>query len=159
AGLTKLSSCLLFVAPGAVRLEMRVVQWLAGLVVYPPETAGGDLTSGGSIANLSAVVAAREAHGIKAANLPRHVVYMSEQRHHSMDKALRIAGLSECVRRSVPVDTRYRMRADALAGAVAADRKAGLVPWLALATAGTTDVGAVDPVNEIADIAAAEALW
>lgn len=159
ADVTNRYSGVFFAAPGAVRLEMRLVQWLAELVGYPRATAGGDLTSGGSIANLSAVVAAREAQGIKAAEVPRHVVYLSEQRHHSMDKALRIAGLSECVRRILPVDARFRMRADALAAAVAADRKAGLVPWLAVATAGTTDVGAVDPVSDIADIAAAEALW
>ncbi len=148
-----------FAAPGAVRLEMRLVEWLAGLVGYPPESAGGDLTSGGSIANLSAVVTARDAHGLSTADLPRCVVYMSEQRHHSMDKALRIAGLSECVRRLVPVDERSRMRAGWLATAIQADRREGLLPWLVVATAGTTDTGAVDPVADIASIAAAEGLW
>jgi glutamate/tyrosine decarboxylase-like PLP-dependent enzyme len=159
ADVTNRYSGVFFAAPGAVRLEMRLVRWLAELVGYPADTAGGDLTSGGSIANLSAVVAAREAHGISSADVPRRVVYMSEQRHHSMDKALRIAGLGECVRRILPVEARFRLRADTLAAAVAADRKAGLEPWLAVATAGTTDVGAVDPLSDIADVAGAERLW
>lgn len=148
-----------FAAPGAVRLEMQLVKWLAGLVGYPAATAGGDLTSGGSIANLSAIVAARQAHGIRAADLPRRVVYLSEQCHHSLDKALRIAGLDECVRRMVAVDDRWRMKSDALADRIASDRRDGLLPWFVVANAGTTDTGAVDPIAEIADIAAAENLW
>ena len=147
-----------FAAPGAVRLEMRLVDWLAELVGYP-SAAGGDLTSGGSIANLSAIVAAREAHGVRAADLPRRVVYLSEQCHHSMHKALRIAGLDECVQRVIPVDDRWRMQAPALAARIEADRAAGLLPWFVVATGGTTDVGAVDPIADIAEIAAAEGLW
>ena len=148
-----------YAAPGAVRLEMQLVNWLAGLIGYPAETAGGDLTSGGSIANLSAIVAAREAHGLRAGDLPRRVVYLSEQCHHSMHKALRIAGLEECVRRTIAVDDRWRMQADALAAQIEADRGEGLLPWFVVATGGTTDAGAVDPLADIADIAAAEGLW
>lgn len=147
-----------YVAPGAVRLEMQLVNWLAGLVGYPA-AAGGDLTSGGSIAILSAIVAAREAHGVRAADLPRRVVYLSEQCHHSMHKALRIAGLEECVQRVVSVDDRWRMQAPALAAQIETDRADGLLPWLVVATGGTTDVGAVDPIADIAEIAAAEGLW
>jgi aromatic-L-amino-acid/L-tryptophan decarboxylase len=76
-----------------------------------------------------------------------------------MHKALRIAGLEECVQRVVPVDEQWRMNADAFAEQVAADRAAGLLPWFVVATAGTTDVGAIDPIAGIADIAAAEKLW
>jgi aromatic-L-amino-acid/L-tryptophan decarboxylase len=148
-----------YAGPGAVRLEMRLVEWLAGLVGYPAATAGGDLTSGGSIANLSAIVAAREAHDVKLADLPRRVVYFSSQSHHSVAKALRLAGLAECVHRTVDVDERFRMKAAAFAAQVKADREAGLLPWFVAATAGTTDVGAVDPLAEIAEIAAHEGLW
>lgn len=148
-----------YAAPGAVRLEMQLVDWLAGLVGYPSGTAGGDLTSGGSIGNLSAIVAAREAHGMRAADVGRSVVYLSEQCHHSVAKALRIAGLEESVQRTVAVDERRRIRPDSLARAIEADRKAGLVPWFVVATAGTTDVGAVDPLPPIAEIAAAHGLW
>lgn len=148
-----------FAAPGAVRLETQLIRWLAELVGYPAAAAGGDLTSGGSIANLSAIVAARDAHGVTAADLARRVVYLSEQSHHSLGKALKIAGLGECVVRFVAVDARWRMDADALAASIAADRRAGLLPWLVVATAGTTDVGAIDPLPAIADVAGAEQLW
>lgn len=148
-----------YASPGAVRLEMQLVNWLAGLVGYPAGTAGGDLTSGGSIANLSAIVAAREAHELRAADVPRHVVYLSDQSHHSARKALRLAGLAECVHRLIDVDEHWRMDADALAACIKTDRRQGLVPWLVIATAGSTDAGAVDPLTAIADIAAAEELW
>lgn len=159
ADVTNRYSGVFYAAPGAVRLEMQLVNWLAELVGYPADTAGGDLTSGGSIANLSAIVAAREAHGVRAADLPRRVVYLSEQCHHSMHKALRIAGLEECVRRDVAVDERWRMDSGALAGQIESDRAAGLLPWFVVATGGTTDVGAADPIADIAAIAAAEELW
>src|SRR5690606_38977711 len=148
-----------YASPGAVRLEMQLVNWLAGVVGYPAGTAGGDLTSGGSIASLSAIVAAREAHNLRTADVPRHVVYLSGQSHHSARKALRLAGLAECVHRVIDVDERWRMNADALATCIETDRRQGLVPWLVVATAGSTDTGAVDPLTAIAQVAAAEGLW
>ena len=159
ADVTNRYSGVFYAAPGAVRLEMQLVNWLAELIGYPAESAGGDLTSGGSIANLSAIVAAREAHGLRAGDLPRRVVYLSEQCHHSMHKALRIAGMEECVRRTIAVDDCWRMKPDVLAAQIEADRGEGLLPWFVVATGGTTDVGAVDPLADIADIAAAERLW
>ncbi len=159
ADITNRYSGVFYASPGAVRLEMQLVKWLAELVGYPAPSAGGDLTSGGSIANLSAIVAAREAHRVRAADLPRRVVYMSEQCHHSMHKALRIAGLEECVRRVVAVDGRWRMDAGDLRRQIGADRADGLLPWLVVATGGTTDVGAVDPIGDIAEVAEAEGLW
>ncbi|HEX2140122.1 MAG TPA: pyridoxal-dependent decarboxylase [Woeseiaceae bacterium] len=159
AGVTNQYSGVFFAGPGAVRLEMRLVKWLAELLGYPAATAGGDLTSGGSIANLSAIVAAREAHGVRAGDLPRRVVYLSGQCHHSLHKALRIAGLEECVRRDIRVDERWRMDPAALARQVESDRAAGLLPWFVVASGGTTDVGAVDPIADIAEIANSEGLW
>lgn len=138
---------------------MQLVNWLVGVVGYPAGTAGGDLTSGGSIANLSAVVAAREAHNLRSADVPRHVIYLSRQSHHSVRKALRLAGLAECVHRVIDVDERWRMDTDALSAAIDADRAEGLAPWLIVATAGSTDAGAVDPLTPIAELAAAEGLW
>ncbi len=145
-------------APGAARLEGRLIEWLAGVFGYP-EGADGDLTSGGSVSNLSAAVVAREAAGISSREVERTVVYLTAQSHHTFVKALRIAGLSECVVRRVPMDSGYRMQAEALEHSIRADRAAGLNPWLVLATAGTTDTGAVDPLPAIADIAAAERVW
>jgi len=148
----------LFASPGAARLERNTVGWLASLVGYP-DTAGGDLTSGGSIANLSAIVTAREAHGVRCADLPRRVVYLTAHTHHSVHKALRIAGLEECVQRNVAMDSQGRMDAADLARCIAAHKHAGLLPWMVIATAGTTDLGAIDPLPRIADICRDHDLW
>lgn len=147
-----------FAGPGAVELENMLLDWMAGVVGYP-EGCGGNLTSGGSVANLIAVVTAREARGLKARDYHRAVVYLTEQAHHCVDKALRIAGMGECVLRYVEMDEGYRMRPDALDAAVAGDRAAGLVPWMVVASAGTTDVGAVDPLEAIGKVARSEGLW
>jgi glutamate/tyrosine decarboxylase-like PLP-dependent enzyme len=144
--------------PGAVEMENLVLEWMASLVGFGPGW-GGNLTSGGSVANLIAVVTARHAHGLKARDFERAVVYLTGQAHHCVDKAIRIAGMGECVRRYLPVDTGYRMRPDALEDQVAADRAEGLVPWLLVASAGTTDVGAVDPLEALGAIARREGLW
>lgn len=147
-----------FAGPGAVEMEHLCLDWMADLVGYP-RGAGGNLTSGGSISNLIAIVTARDAHGVKAAEVPRAVVYLTTQAHHSLDKALRIAGLGECVRRYVAMDERYRMRPDALEARIAEDRASGLRPWLVITAAGTTDVGAIDPLEAIGRIAQAHGLW
>jgi glutamate/tyrosine decarboxylase-like PLP-dependent enzyme len=149
---------LAYCSPGAARIEPMLVRWMADFIGYP-ETAGGDFTSGGSLANLSAVVAARSAHQLKAADFPRAVAYLTDQTHHSVAKGLRIAGLEECVVRRVPLDQHYRMRADALEAAISSDRQAELLPWLVVASAGTVDTGAVDPLPSIADIARDNRLW
>lgn len=147
-----------FASPGAARLEQMLLRWMADVVGYPA-SATGDLTSGGSIANLSAVVTAREAHPLQAADYPRAVAYLSDQTHHSVQKALRIAGLKECVIRRVPLDQNYRMRAEALEAAIHSDRQAGLLPWLVVASAGATDTGAVDPLADIAAVARHHRVW
>jgi glutamate/tyrosine decarboxylase-like PLP-dependent enzyme len=146
------------VAAGAVRVENEVLAWLARTLGLPADCAG-NLTSGGSIANFSAIVTAREAAGVRSADVPRRVVYATAQAHHSVAKGLRLAGLGECVQRAVPLDAHFRMRADALAAQLAADRTAGLAPWLLIASAGTTDTGAVDPLPELAEIAQRERVW
>ncbi|HWF98577.1 MAG TPA: pyridoxal-dependent decarboxylase [Steroidobacteraceae bacterium] len=147
-----------FAGPGAVEMENLLLRWMADLVGYPAG-AHGNLASGGSIANLTAVVTAREAHGLRCADIPQAVVYLTAQTHHSLEKALRIAGLGECVVRRIGTDARHRMAPAALQEAIANDRAAGLRPWLVVATAGSTDVGAIDPLEPIGHIAAAERLW
>jgi hypothetical protein len=137
-----------FSSPGAVRMEHLLIRWMAGLAGLP-DTAGGTLTSGGSIANLVALVAARDARGIRTRDIERTVVYLSSQTHHCVTKALRLIGLGECVTRKIPLDQRHRMRPDALEAAIAEDRTAGLLPWLVVASAGSTDVGAVDPLSDV----------
>jgi glutamate/tyrosine decarboxylase-like PLP-dependent enzyme len=139
-------------------MERILLRWMAGFLGYPAASTG-DLTSGGSIANLVGIVTAREAHGLKAKDFDRAVVYLSEQTHHAIDKAFRIAGLKESPKRFVPLDGRHRMRPEALEAAVEGDAKAGLRPWLIAATAGTTDTGAVDPLADLAEVAHRHGLW
>jgi glutamate/tyrosine decarboxylase-like PLP-dependent enzyme len=148
----------LLAAPGAVRIENQVLRWLGSVLGYP-ETAVGSLLSGGSIANLSAIVTAREAAGLKARDVERSVVYLTEQVHHCVTKGLRIAGVGECVVRRISIDERYRMIPSELDRAMSEDTRAGRIPWLVVGTAGTTDTGAVDPLEEIATIAARHRVW
>jgi aromatic-L-amino-acid decarboxylase len=147
-----------FAGPGAVEMENLLIRWMAGLAGYPA-AARGNLASGGSIANLIAIVTAREACGLRCADIPRAVVYLTAQSHHSLEKALRIAGLGECVVRRIATDPRHRMDPLALRRAIEDDRAADLRPWMVLATAGSTDVGAIDPLEEIGSVAATAGLW
>ncbi len=147
-----------FASPGAVQMENALIDWMAALVGYPA-TAAGALLSGGSIANLTALVTARDAAGVGCREVPRTVIYLTRQVHHCIDKALRIAGMSECIRRQVPMDAHYRMVPAALEAAVRKDREAGLNPWLVIASAGTTDTGMVDPLPAIGEIARQFGLW
>ncbi|MEM7310334.1 MAG: aminotransferase class V-fold PLP-dependent enzyme [Planctomycetota bacterium] len=150
-----------FAGPGAVQLENQLLDWMAGMVGYPTsaEGGGGNLASGGSIANLIAIVTARDTKGLKPKDYDRAVVYLSEHVHHCLDKALRIAGLECCHKRYIRLDERYRMEPDDLARAIGEDRAAGRIPWLVIASAGTTDVGAVDPLAELGAIAHEHDLW
>ena len=145
-------------SPGAVTIENSLLKWMGNILDYP-ESASGYLASGGSIANLTAIVTARDAHSISGAEIPRSVVYLTEHVHHCIDKALHIAGLRDCIRRSVSVDEYYRMDADALVEQIQFDQAEGLNPFLVIASAGTTNTGSVDPLESIGQIAEAENLW
>lgn len=141
-------------APGAVRLENATIAWLARVIGFPA-TAAGTLTSGGSMANLSAIVAAREARDEEGGG----AVYTTRFAHHCIDKALRIAGRARAPRRLIATDERHRMRADALAEALERDSRDGVRPWLVVASAGTVDTGAVDPLRDIADLCELHGAW
>jgi len=147
-----------FAGPGAAEMEWALVQWMCRLVGYPADAAG-DLTSGGSVATLSAIVAARDTCGIGPARIPKVCVYMTAQVHHCVGKALHVAGLGEARKRIVAMDDRYRMDVAELEQMIVKDRGQGLVPWLVVASVGTTDTGSVDPVTEIATIAKQNELW
>ncbi|WP_207388419.1 aminotransferase class V-fold PLP-dependent enzyme [Gramella sp. KN1008] len=147
-----------FAAPGAVRLENMLLRWMCRLMGFP-ETSAGNLTSGGSIANLIAIVTAREAHGLKARDFENAVIYLSEQAHHSLQKAIRIAGMAEAHLRYIPMDGNLRLSAAELEKQIARDKEAGLIPFFINTSIGTTNTGAVDPVNSIADIAEKYGLW
>ena len=147
-----------FAGPGAVRMENMLIRWVADLAGYPA-TAAGNIASGGSIANLIAITTARDAHGLQSSEFARAVVYLTSQAHHSIEKALRIAGLRDAAIRTIDVDERFRMRPDSLARAIEGDRTTGLRPWLIVGAAGATDTGAVDPLDELATIAEREKCW
>ncbi|MBS4028847.1 MAG: aminotransferase class I/II-fold pyridoxal phosphate-dependent enzyme [Ignavibacteriales bacterium] len=158
ADITNRFAGLFFASPGSVRLENMLIDWMASIIGYPKSSAG-NLTSGGSIANLIGIVTARDAKNLKAKDFEKSVLYLSEQVHHSVDKAIRIAGLKECVWRYVPLDENYRMKADELEKQIVEDKKNGLNPFLVIASAGTTNTGSVDPIETIGEIASKYNLW
>ena len=147
-----------YASPGAVRMENMLIRWMNDLVGYPTE-AHGNLTTSGSLANMIAVVVARDARNIKAVDIPRSVIYLSKQTHHSVDKAIRVAGLGECIVRHVPLDKYFKMIPEQLEKQIEEDKSVGLNPFLVVASAGTTDVGAIDPLPEIGEISKQHRLW
>jgi len=147
-----------YAGPGAVRMENMLIRWMCDIVGYPAKAAG-NLASCGSVANLISIVTARDAKGIKAADVERSVIYLSEQAHHSVDKAIRIAGLGECVVRHVPIDANYKIIPRELELQIRSDLEDRLNPFLVVASAGTTDVGAIDPLRKIGQIAKKNGLW
>jgi len=147
-----------YASPGAASIENEVVNWLKSVFSFPAGSVGC-LSSGGSVSTLIAFTAARDKHRVKNEAVRKSVVYLGEQVHHSTQKALRIIGLEDVLIRYVPLDDQHRMRADVLATQIEKDCNRGLNPFLVVATAGTTDTGAVDPLNDIADIAEQSRLW
>lgn len=158
AAVTNRYATVFYVSPGAVRMENMLVKWMCGLVGYPEQSLGY-LSSGGSMANLSAIVAARDAKEITSKNVTRSVIYYTHQAHHCVIKAIRITGLSEGIQREIPMNENFQMDADALKNQIEKDIKEGLNPGLVVAAAGTTDVGAIDPLEAIAAIAEKYHLW
>ncbi len=145
-----------FAAPALVELEANALAWLRDLMQMPTSTRG-IFTSGGSMATFNALVCARER--VLGEDIRRGVLYTSTQAHHSVVKSARLAGILGDRVRSIAVDERYRMRTDALTRAITADRASGLLPFAVVSAAGTTNTGAVDPLDAIADIAQHERLW
>ena len=143
-------------APGLVALEVDVLRWFAD-VFGLPATAAGSLTTGASLATLSALVTARTA--MLPADFRAGTLYVTAQSHHCVAKAARIAGFPAGAVRVVPTDARLRMDVAALRRAIAADRAAGAQPFCVVATAGTTNTGTIDPLTAIAEVAAAQRLW
>jgi len=141
-------------SPGAVRIENACVAWLASVIGYPHEAAG-TLTSGGSIANLTAVVAAREARDPQGGG----AIYVTRFAHYCIEKALHIAGRGRSPKRVVATDENYRMSLEALEQALEEDRRNGIRPWIVIASAGTVDTGAIDPLPEIAGLCRRYGAW
>ena len=139
---------------GPSQIELTVTDWIRQWLGYP-EGAGGLFTSGGSAANLMAVVAAREAAG----NPERCTLYVSDQAHGSVGRAARIAGIDPGRVRIVPTDDACRIVPSRLLEVIHRDRQDGMEPFCLVGNAGTTNTGAIDPLVELAEIAQAEGLW
>lgn len=158
AAVTNRYTGVFFSSPGAVRIENMCIRWMCDLIGYS-EKSGGNLTSGGSMANLIGLVAARDDSGITAKEYDRAVIYLTHQVHHCVIKAVKFAGLQDAVIREIPMDDNYRMKAGLLEKQIQEDKEEGLIPLIIFASAGTTDLGAVDPLESMADIAEQHQLW
>lgn len=148
-----------------VEIERQVLRWVRELFHFP-DSASGLFVTGSSIANLIGVIVARTAalgvdvrkQGVTAGG-KRLVAYCSIGAHGCIAKAIDLAGIGTEALRMIPTNARHEMDIGALRQAIAADREAGLTPFLVVGTAGTVDVGAVDDLAAIADLAAEENIW
>lgn len=141
---------------GPSQVELVVVDWFKQMLGLPSEAAGL-LVSGGSVANLTALAAARRA--ILNDRTEGAVVYLSDQTHASVDRALRLLGFGAQQLRHIPTDAEYRLEAGALVKSLQEDQRRRLRPFAVVANAGTTNTGAVDPLDRIAEIARQHGLW
>ncbi len=143
-------------APALVQIEQSVTEWLCSLMGLPAG-ALGLLTSGGSLSNFSAIVAAR--HDRLGEEFHDGVLYYSEETHYCVAKAARLAGFPRRSLRELPTDDRFRLRPETLEAAIREDRARGLRPFLVVANVGTTNTGAIDPLPPLRAIADANGLW
>ncbi len=141
---------------GPAQVELVVLDWFRRILRLPAGTSG-ILTSGGSEANLTALLVARES--LTFADRARAVLYVAEQRHGSVDRAAKIMGLHPDQVRAVQADDAFRMPPPTLATMVAEDRAAGRLPWAVVANAGATNTGTVDPLGPLAEVCRRERLW
>src|SRR6266478_7080480 len=150
------------IGPAGVAMERRTVRWLTDLVGYG-DKAGGNLTSGGMMANFIGLKLARDSvSGDRSQHdgvQQRWAVYASEERHVSVDKAVDAVGLGRAALRALPTDCEFRVRLDALESAIAEDRKRGIRPMCIVGIFGSTNTGAIDPVRELRAIADREGIW
>lgn len=141
---------------GPCQVERIVLDWLRGWCGLP-ESYGGVLVSGGSNANLTALATAR--HVKLRDEVSRGIAYGSDQCHSSLQRAFRVLGFSQDQFVRIASDEQFRLPVAALRERVAADRSRGLHPFCVVANAGTTNTGAVDPLDELADFCQQEGLW
>jgi len=143
-------------AAGPAQLETTVLDWFRQWLGMP-DTTRGVLTTGGSEANLTALVVARER--VPLDDRAQMVLYVAEQRHWSVDRAAKVMGLHPNQVRPVPVDDNFRLRGPVLSALVQRDRDEGLYPWAVVANAGATRTGTVDHLPELMQVCRADRLW
>ncbi len=145
-----------YAAPAASRLEANVLEWFAQWMGYP-SAARGITTTGGSLANFSAVVTARKQ--LLGDDIARGTVYASDQTHHCVMKAAMLAGIPEKNIRVLPSDQRFHALPEKFEHAIKADLQEGFKPFLIVGNAGTTNTGAIDPLHALAELSQKYALW
>jgi aromatic-L-amino-acid decarboxylase len=143
-------------APAMAQIEWVVIRWFCSIVGYP-DSAGGFLTTGGSLANWSALVTARRLR--MGDDVQQAAIYTSDQAHHSVAKAAIMAGFPAANLRSVDTDARYRLRIDDLQRLIQLDRQQGFRPFAIVGSAGTTNTGAIDDLTALATVSRNEGLW
>ena len=143
--------------PGPGAVEQELIRWMCGLAGYP-ESAGGLFVSGGSMANLTALTAARDAC-LPFEKRDKGVAYVSDQTHSSVSRAFHILGFQQEQIRRIPSDSSFAMDVKELERAVRRDLFLGLAPFAVVATAGTTNTGSIDPLAEIARLCKGSGLW
>ena len=145
-------------APGACAIEEKLIQWMGGLAGYDTEKCGGIFMSGGSMANMSAMIAARDTK-LGEKDFPIGTVYLSDQAHSSVRKGIRMIGFRNDQQVLVPTDDNFRMRTDLLEKAIEEDIAAGKKPFAVVASMGTTNTGSIDDLYKIGMIAQKYNLW
>ncbi len=141
----------------AAELEIVTINWLLKLYDFPVEQGGGIFTSGGSMANLTALATARR---IKCGDdFSKAVIYLSDQAHSSNIKAIRVLGFKKEQIRIIPTDCEFKIGLNKLKNEINKDKLKGLQPFCFIANAGTTNTGTVDPLEEIATICEKENIW
>ncbi len=143
-------------SPALAQIELTALRWIADRLGLPAE-AGGVFTSGGSLANFTAMAAAR--HAVLGRNDQPGRLYVTDQTHHSVQRAARIMGLPPESVTYVPTNDALEMDVASLERQIVRDLEAGPRPFLVIASAGTTNTGAVDPIREIVDVAHRHGLW
>ncbi|RBR26394.1 uncharacterized protein FIESC28_00799 [Fusarium coffeatum] len=143
-------------ASGPVVIEKTLIEWLGRQVGFG-EGSGGICVSGGSMANLMGIVLARDR--FVSQETQKGVVYLSDQTHYSVAKALRLLGFNKDQIRRLPADESFRLDATLLEETIKQDKESGLVPFLVVGTCGTTNTGAIDPLKRISKICKTHNLW
>jgi aromatic-L-amino-acid decarboxylase len=143
-------------SPALVQLEWDALRWIIDALGYPPE-ARGTFTSGGSLASFEGVVTAR--YAILGSNHGQGRVYLTNQTHHSIERALNLAGLDPAMITVVPTNRDLEMDVAALEARIRGDKERGDRPFLVVANAGTINTGAIDPIDAIVEVAHREGAW
>jgi aromatic-L-amino-acid decarboxylase len=142
---------------GAAGLEISTLNWMLKLFNFPVKKGGGIFTSGGSMANLTALATARK---VKCGeDFSKAIIYLSDQAHSSNIKAINILGFKKEQIRIIPTNLEFKFSINKLKNAIAKDKIEGLKPFCLIASSGTTNTGTIDPLEELAVIAKKENIW